>query len=628
MYQPLLTSRYLTTRMIPLLAVAAVALCVALVVVVISVMTGFLNMVRSSGQTLMGDVVISYPIRGIPQYDLLIATIQEHPEIVAATPVVDTWGLLRMPYPEGDAKESEQVQIWGIEPESFSAVTGFSDTLQWKNIPDNVSADVLQDVFDQRSEEVAVTVVPLLDEQHRMALLRATYHEEIEDDALIRHLITIASDREWAQRIGWFLRNGIDHSDVLGEEAIAALQVLEPRLYDSEQLRLDGITLTQRGRPAMVPGRHVSKANIRTSTGEYRVAAGGYWWLPRFEGTLTTLPIDSRGGMLEPESIVLPFANEFASGVYLIDQTRVMVPLDVVQQMTHLDEAELVDEDDLTTVIGTSPARATMVLVRGQDGIPATEIRDIVQEAYRSFQAKCVAQDLPEIEQPPRLDRDPGLRILTWEEQNASFIGPVEKERELMRTLFSIVYLVCGALIVAIFWAIVYEKTRDIGILRSVGASRTGIVFIFLLYGLFVGVFGALTGVGLGWLITTNMPTIHDAMSEPPLWLGVVLVSASGLLVVWTGLHWRDRKLLPLLLGVLGAVVLGGIGVGELMLRQSGGVVLWDPAVYYFTDIPSEVDWASAWITAGAAALCSVIAAAIPAARAADIDPVGALRYE
>ena len=163
MYQPLLTSRYLTTRMIPLLAVAAVALCVALVIVVISVMTGFLNMVRSSGQTLMGDVVITYPIRGIPQYDTLIAAIEEHPEIVAATPVVDTWGLLRMPYPEGDAKESEQVQIWGIEPESFSAVTGFSDTLQWDSVPDNVSADVLQDVFDHRSEEVAGTVVPLLD---------------------------------------------------------------------------------------------------------------------------------------------------------------------------------------------------------------------------------------------------------------------------------------------------------------------------------------------------------------------------------------------------------------------------------------------------------------------------------
>ena len=305
--------------------------------------------------------------------------------------------------------------------------------------------------------------------------------------------------------------------------------------------------------------------------------------------------------MLEPESVVLPFANEFASGVYLIDQTRVMVPLDVVQRMTHLDEAELVDEDDLTTVVGTSPARATMVLVRGQDGIPATDIRDIVQAAYRSFEAQCDANNLPDSEQPPRLGRDPGLGILTWEEQNASFIGPVEKERELMRTLFSIVYLVCGALIVAIFWAIVYEKTRDIGILRSVGASRSGIVYIFLLYGLFVGVSGAIARC-LSWLADHHQYANYsrcDVSAAIVAWRFARL--ASGLLVIWRGLHWRGCKLLPLLLGILGAVVLGALGIGELMLRQSGGVVLWDPAVYYFTDIPSDVDWASAWITAAAA---------------------------
>ncbi|MDP6891496.1 MAG: hypothetical protein QF471_09215, partial [Phycisphaerales bacterium] len=192
----------------------------------------------------------------------------------------------------------------------------------------------------------------------------------------------------------------------------------------------------------------------------------------------------------------------------------------------------------------------------------------------------------------------------------------------------SIVYFVCGALIVAIFWAIVYEKTRDIGILRSVGASRTGIVLIFLLYGLFVGVFGALGGVLLGWLITTNVPSIHEGMSQPPLWLGITLVSAGGLLVIWSCAVCRGRKLLPRLLGVLGSILLILAGSGVLLLRSSGGVVLWDPAVYYFTEIPSAVDWASAWITAAAAVFCSVIAALIPAARAADIDPVGALRYE
>ena len=63
----------------------------------------------------------------------------------------------------------------------------------------------------------------------------------------------------------------------------------------------------------------------------------------------------------------------------------------------------------------------------------------------------------------------------------------------------------------------------------------------------------------------------------------------------------QNGKLLPMLLGALGSLVLAGIGVGELLIRSSGGIVLWDPAVYYFTEIPHTVDWTSAWITAGGA---------------------------
>ncbi len=79
MYHALLTNRYLTSRVIPLIAVAAVALCVALVIMVVSVMTGFLDMVKSSGRTLMGDVIIAYPVGGIPFYDRLIEHLNEHP---------------------------------------------------------------------------------------------------------------------------------------------------------------------------------------------------------------------------------------------------------------------------------------------------------------------------------------------------------------------------------------------------------------------------------------------------------------------------------------------------------------------------------------------------------------------
>ncbi len=65
-----------------------------------------------------------------------------------------------------------------------------------------------------------------------------------------------------------------------------------------------------------------------------------------------------------------------------------------------------------------------------------------------------------------------------------------------------------------------------------------------------------------------------------------------------------------------------------LLLHQAGGVRIWDPSVYYFNEVPAMVDWASAWFTAGGAVLVSVIAASFPAAHAADIDPVRALRYE
>src|SRR5689334_22368131 len=137
MYHALLTNRYLTSRVIPLIAVAAVALCVALVIVVVSVMTGFLDMVKSSGKTLMGDVVISYPVAGIPHYERLMERIRKLPEAAAATPVVDGLGLLKMPYPDGPQKRTEMVQFWGIEPEGFAQVTGYAQTLYWKTVSDD-----------------------------------------------------------------------------------------------------------------------------------------------------------------------------------------------------------------------------------------------------------------------------------------------------------------------------------------------------------------------------------------------------------------------------------------------------------------------------------------------------------
>ena len=156
MYQTLLTSRYLTSRVIPLIAVAAVALCVALVIVVVSVMTGFLDMVQSSGKTLMGDVIISNGISGIPHYEKLVNLIEKNEQVLAATPIVDGWGLLRMPYPNSNVKQSETVQVWGIEPKTFAIVTDYKNSLQWKNPTTNQRDWLLLDAIVNNEETRAV----------------------------------------------------------------------------------------------------------------------------------------------------------------------------------------------------------------------------------------------------------------------------------------------------------------------------------------------------------------------------------------------------------------------------------------------------------------------------------------
>ncbi|MDY7109784.1 MAG: FtsX-like permease family protein [Planctomycetota bacterium] len=554
MYHILLTNRYLTTRVIPLIAVAAVALCVALVIIVVSVMTGFLDMVKDSGRTLMGDVVVSYPVSGLPYYDRLIERIEALDEAEAATPLVDGWGLLKMPYPEGRRKETETVQFWAVEPQSFGDVTGFRETLYWR---------------PPEEDEVGA----MGDGDFRRELLEA-----------------------------------------IGEEGME-------RAYQ-DALQLEYHDAEGRATPGVVPGMHVSAGNERQKDGSYRPVRDR-WWMPQHEVILTALPVDAISAP-EPESAVLRVVNEFVSGVFLIDDKRIIIPLQVGQDLLHLDEAQIVDEEGEETGF-IDPPRATMVLVRAAEGVTPEALRERIAGAYETFRGDLLADHSVAMELIPPPEGF-GVGVQTWLQQQRQFIAPIEKERELMRVLFSIVYLVCAGLVLSIFWAIVYEKTRDIGILRSIGASRMGISLIFLRYGAIIGAIGSIVGLGLAFLIVRNINSIHGAMGkQAPMWLWIGLFILAGPALLMT--VWRARKglLLPVVMWTLITLVLAGLGVG-LMFHK--GTLIWDPSVYYFSEIPNTMDPFTAVTTMIGAVIFSVLGAFFPAAKAADTDPVRALRYE
>jgi len=581
--------------------VAAVALCVALVIVVVSVMSGFLNMLQSSGRTLVGDVIITYGISGIPHYDELISHFEKDSTVLSATPIVDGWGLLRMPYPDSKAKQSETVQVWGIEPTSFAKVTSFDEALQWKVPTENQRNWLLLDAITSNQE-----------------VLREQMPDTQWNDLVI--IVNSASNSMNYETVSLWE----DVQKLLDEVQWITLLEYDERLQNPDALLEQGLSLSQNGKAGIVTGLHVSEGNERQKDGTYQVILNDYWWLPRYEGTLTMLPVDSQGGVIEPESIILPFVNEFQSGVFMIDESRVFIPITIAQRLLHLDEAEIVDTDDPTIILGIDPARATSILIRSIKGIAAEELQVRIANMYDEFLASLPSDTLVF----PPLRSAPGLTIHTWEEQQRRFTGPVEKERELMRTLFSIVYLVVAALILSIFWSIVFEKTRDIGILRSIGASRGSIVWIFLLYSLVIGIVGSGLGLLLGWFITKNINFIHSAMGNPPLGIAIGAFILTGFIAIYTILNSRRGLMLPIVLGSLGVIACGGVGALILFIRHIGGLVIWDASVYYFSVIPNQVDWPSSLVTVAGAVLFCLLGAVIPAAKAADTDPVKALRHE
>ena len=154
------------------------------------------------------------------------------------------------------------------------------------------------------------------------------------------------------------------------------------------------------------------------------------------------------------------------------------------------------------------------------------------------------------------------------------FIGPIRQQRTLVALMFGVISTVAVLLIFAIFYMIVMQKIRDIGVIRAVGGSSSGVAQIFLGFGAATGLIGSIVGVAAGWWFVHNINTIHA-------WIG-----------------------------------------------QATGFQVWNPETYLFDEIPNQVDPAVALAIVIWAIFSGLIGALIPAVRAGIMEPAEAVRYE
>ncbi len=108
--------------------------------------------------------------------------------------------------------------------------------------------------------------------------------------------------------------------------------------------------------------------------------------------------------------------------------------------------------------------------------------------------------------------------IKTWKEKRSSLLQAVEAERGLTTILLSLVIIVAGFMLLAILSMMVLEKQRDIGIIRSLGGTVSGVAGIFLAEGLIIGTLGTGLGIALGYVTVTYLNPIANFIEQMTGW--------------------------------------------------------------------------------------------------------------
>jgi lipoprotein-releasing system permease protein len=235
------------------------------------------------------------------------------------------------------------------------------------------------------------------------------------------------------------------------------------------------------------------------------------------------------------------------------------VPREISYQVAAIFEVGVYDYDKAFVIMPMSDAQ-TLLLLGDQVGMIEikTSDPDRVGEILAPLQPRLASSAV----------------ITDWQTMNASLFDALNVERVVMFVVLSIIILVAVFNILSSLIMLVRAKTRDIAILRTMGASRQSMVRIFVSVGVIIAVLGIGAGMVLGFIF----------------------------------LYFRQNV----------------VNFVQWLTGQN----LWDPTIRFLTELPSKTDPGEVLAITGMALLFSFLATLYPAFKAASTDPVQVLRYE
>ena len=606
MYKLFLCLRYLRSRVLAYFAMLGVGLCVAVMLICVSVMSGFLWKIERAAKGLFGDIVVeSASLSGLGRYDELIEAIKAGVDRVeAASPFILTYGIIRVP----GTDYRQTVQIAGIRLPQRADVSDFENGLfVQKDVPQPTFDPPMETVRERSAEdynaalaicrrEEARTAPPPAEATELAVRIRKTLRyrsrglrridntqSRAGDLAELRKALaggrnSPGEDTTKALEKGLtLLRIAMEQSWAdLGRETSRARRESKPlskELERAEKSRATDETADALAEcigllesfcvdpPArrIILGLGIPGFSFRTYKGETIRHV-----VPGNKVSLTLMPLGKRLSASDPtpNTEIFTVIDDCNSGVSSIDSKIVYVPFKMLQKLTNMGAEYDADRPDKVAVL----PRTSQIHVKVTDGITdELQLREIcgqIREVWAGLRRTG----------PVMASTD--VSVVTWRQLQAKVVQPIEQQRILVVILVTLISFVGVVLIFVILYTIVVQKTRDIGVLKAVGASSGGVAGIFFGYGAIIGLIGSAIGILGGYCFVRNINAIQD----------------------WTD-EWFNFR-------------------------------VWDREVFMFEKIPNEIDWSAAvWIVVGTI-IAGLIGALVPAMRAARMQPVEALRYE